>query len=141
LGGEPSFKVVLKLTNRPLPADTVVHVTYAGSAEEEFRLSDPKARHEVTFCQLVDEMGNPLDGSASTATGLDGIAGAAGAAGAAGSDNSSAVMSLYCELRTAGFTELEVSGSGFTTQDYELRPRDDRCALQREFTLDADAGS
>jgi len=147
LGGEPSFKVVLKLMNRPLPADTVVHVTYAGSAEEEFRLADPKARHEVTFCQLADENGTPVSGSAATATGLDGAAGAAGAAGTAGAagvlgtDASNAVISLYCELRTAGFTELEISGSGFTTQNYELRPRDDRCAVQREFTLDApDAG-
>jgi len=129
--------VVLKLSNRPLPANTVVHVTYAGSAEEDFRLSEPNARHEVTFCQFADENGTRLADSASTATGLDGAAGAAGAQ----SDASTAVASLYCELRTSGFTELEVSGSGFITQDYELRPRDDRCTLEREFILDlADAG-
>src|SRR3954453_2968481 len=78
-GQDPAFKVVLKLTSRPLPADTVVRVTYAGSSKEEFRLSDPDARLDVTFCKLRDEHGLTIDASTANPDGADGVTGAAGA--------------------------------------------------------------
>jgi hypothetical protein len=140
-GEDPAFTVVLKLAARPLPADTVVHVTYAGSAKEDFRLSDPDARHKVTFCRPADKNGAPLDASAPETTLLDGGGGAAGAAGATGSGAESldpnVVAALYCELWTAGFTELSISGSGFTTVDYDLTPKDDECTIEKECVLDS----
>ena len=136
-GQDPEFIVVLKLMGRPLPIDTVVHVTYAGAAEEKFRLSDPKALKDVTFCKLADQDGVPLEPSAPQAMG------AAAAAGAADSDNpSQGVAALYCELYTGGSTQLKVSGTGFDTQDYDLAPSADLCTvIPPPFVLDsADAG-
>ena len=113
----------------------MVHVVYAGSATEDFRLSDPKARHEVVFCEVADENGVPLAPSAQEPTG------AAGAAGAA-DDSPRAVQSLYCRLFTAGFTQLIVSGSGFTTVKYDLALKDGECSVVKPFVLDSpDAGS
>ncbi len=40
----------LRLRDRPLPADTVVHVIYGGSGTEDYSLADPGAKHEVVFC-------------------------------------------------------------------------------------------
>ena len=158
-GDDPKFKVLIRLGARPLPSDTVVHVTYAGSAKEAFRLSDPKAQLDVTFCQAVNLDGTPFDSSRPAETGLDGAVGAAGAAGAEGTagaagttgaagaagapaaPNDHSVPALYCQLFTAGFTELEISGSGFMTVDYELTPNKEHCVLEKEFVLDApDAG-
>jgi len=138
-GEDPAFKVVLKLSARPLPADLVVRVAYAGAGKEVFRLADPNARHEVTFCHLADETGTPLD--ASTTEGIE-AGGAAGAGGAApDTGNPGQVAALYCELWTAGFTELNVSGTGFVTMDYDLTPKRNQCTVQKELVLDSpDAG-
>ncbi|HET7545928.1 MAG TPA: hypothetical protein VFK05_38935 [Polyangiaceae bacterium] len=134
---EPEFKVVLKLGARPLPPDTVVHVAYGGSGKEEFRLSDPSARLRVTFCCPADENGVPFADCA-----LPGNS-AAGAAGAAsGSEDSPGVPALFCKLWTAGFTELEITGTGFMSVDYKLRPKEDTCIVERLLVLDApDAGT
>jgi len=156
-GQDPDFQVLLKLAGRPLPADTVVHITYGGSATEEFRLSDRNARHEVAFCQVADEGGAPLDASAAQSMGTAGAAGsadaggdagAAGAAGAAGIagaggsvDPPEVVPALFCKFWTSGFTQIKVSGTGFATVEYELAPKGGLCTVEKEYTLDApDAG-
>lgn len=149
-GAAPKFTVVLKLGARPLPADTVVHVSYAGSGKEDFRLSEPNAQLEVTFCQIANEDGSPLDASASASTGLGAAGaggaaetgGASGAAGAAGAQNQpNTVPALICKLFTAGFTSLEVSGSGFMTVHYDLTPDKELCTTEKVLVLDApDAG-
>ena len=136
-GEEPAFKVILRLTSRPLPADTVVHVGYAGTAKEDFRLSDPSARLKVTFCSVTDENGEPLDASAPLA---DGSAGSAGAT--SGSSDSEGVPALFCKLYTAGFTELTVTGTGFMAEPYQLRTDPDQCVVKKDLVLDApDAGT
>jgi hypothetical protein len=136
--GDPDFKVVLKLAARPLPPDTVVHVTYAGAGTEDFRLSDRNARQEVAFCLVADELGVPLAKGAPQPMNDAEAAGAAGAAGPSG-DAPEQVLALYCEFYTAGFTRLKVSGSGFTTVDYQLAKKS--CTVNKEFVLDLpDAG-
>lgn len=146
-GAEPAFKVVLRLMARPLPADTVMRVSYAGSGMEEFRLSAPNAQHAVTFCQVADENGAPLDGSTAEVTGATGAAGAAGATGAPGAagaagaatdtDQPGVVAALYCELYTAGYTELKISGSGFASRTIQLAPKDKLCTVTSNLVLDA----
>ena len=132
-GQDPDFKVVLKLSARPLPPDTVVHVIYAGSGSEDFRLSEPGARHEVAFCQVADEDGVPLEASAPV------IMGAAGAGGEPETPPPVA-ESIYCGLWTAGFTQIKVSGTGFATMAYDLS-KAGRCTVERRIVLDsADAG-
>ena len=134
-GSHPDFRIVLKLASAPLPADTTVHVTYAGSAEETFRLAEPNARHDVTFCQIADENGAPLDASAPAS-------GAAGAAGADSLEPANFVATLYCELWTSGYAQIKVSGSGFDTVKYELAPKEGLCTVDEPpFVLDSpDAG-
>jgi len=149
-GADPVFKVVLKLMARPLPQDIVVTVEYGGSGKEEFRLSNPRAKHEVLFCRVADETGAPIDGSAPEATEATGAAGATGAAddigagGAGGaatdSDQPAPVAALYCELYTAGYTDLQVTGSGFAPQAYPLSPKNSLCTVEEGFVLDAPQG-
>ena len=135
----PNFRVVLKLTAGPLPADTVVRVTYAGSAVEYFRLSDTSAPHnKVAFCQVADEKGTPLAPPGREAAGAAGAAGAVADSG----EPEPAVAAIYCELWTGGFTELKVTGTGFDTVSYDLAPKRDLCTVDEPpFVLDSpDAG-
>lgn len=141
------FKVVLKLMARPLPQDIVVTVEYGGSGKEEFRLANPRAKHEVMFCRVADETGAPIDGSAPEATGAAGAASAADdiAAGGAGGaatdpDQPAPVAALYCELYTAGYTDLQVTGSGFAPAARPLSPKNSLCTVEEEFVLDAPQG-
>lgn len=134
-GTEPHFVVVLKLAARPLPSDTVVHVTYGGSGREAYRLSAPNSVHEVVFCRPANAAGDPLTDPAGSPDALD--AGDAGAGAAA----QPPVDALYCELWTGGFTKLEVSASGLPTTEYDLAPREKQCTVTRTIVLDApDAG-
>jgi hypothetical protein len=148
-GQDPNFKVRIELMARPLPADTVVRITYAGSAMEEFRLTDQKAQPEVAFCDKLDQNGAPLAASGSEPAGTAGApgagaaAGAGGAAGAAGAaaDAPQVVGSISCRLWTAGFTELQISGSGFETVKFKLSPKEGLCTVERDLVVDApDAG-
>lgn len=166
-GTHPNFVVTVKLGARPLPADTVVRVTYGGSGVEEFRLSEENPRHEVLFCtrklavaQLGDAAAEPSgaagangavesDGAAGTdgAADTDGAAGTDGAAdtdGAAGTDGAAAggaqvneVEELSCQLWTGGFTKLEVHGSGFLVTSYDLKPEQAKCTVTRQLVLDS----
>lgn len=134
-GQDPDFIAVLRLAAAPLPADTLVHVIYAGSASEDFMLSRPNLRHEVLFCQIADEQGVPLDPSAQESAAAAGAAGASADSGA----SASGAQSLYCKLWTKGFATLIVSGSsgGFISKQYELAPKDGVCTVTKEFVLDA----
>ena len=128
-GVHPDFEVVLKLSGRSLPPDTVVHVTYGGSGMEDYRLAvaAADAKPTVLFCRVADDAGEPLDASLA-------------AAGAPG-DDPSPVAALYCELWTGGFTTLEVHGSGIDPKSFELTPRPRECPVIRTLTLDTpDAG-
>ncbi len=146
----PNFRIVLKLESAPLPADIVVRITYAGSAVEIYRLSDRNVAHKVAFCQVADENGARIDASTPEATGSAGAAGAAGSAGVAGADDAApdsvdpaqVVSAIYCDLWTGGFTQLEVSGTGFDTVKYELAPKAGLCTVDEPpFVLDSpDAG-
>jgi hypothetical protein len=131
-GPHADFIVILKLANRPLPDDTVVHVTYGGSGMEEYALSAPGKNHEVVFCDRADANGVPLDES---------DAGAAGAAGATGDDADAPVQSLHCALWTGGYSKVEVTATGLISKVYELYPREQECTVEEKIDLDSpDAG-
>ncbi len=130
-GSNPDFKVTLKLSDRPLPEDTVVHVLYGGSGTEDYVLAAPSTP-EVVFCNPEDENGNVLDRSA------DGAAGAAGAAGSPGDEQP--VAELGCQLWTGGYTKLHVSGTGLDSDTfYPLEPTD-ACFVVRTILLDSPDG-
>ena len=127
-GSNADFQVTLKLTDRPLPADTVVHVTYGGTGTEDYVLAAPTIP-EVVFCDPEDENGNKIDRSAD---------GAAGAAGSSGEEQP--VAELGCQLWTGGYTKLQVSGTGLDGNvSYPLAPTD-ACMVVRTITLDSPDG-
>jgi hypothetical protein len=127
-GPHADFIVILKLADRPLPADTVVHVTYGGSGMEEYALAAPGRDHEVVFCDPADAFGVPLEAFAA-------------AAGASGEGSTAAVESLRCALWTGGFSKLEVSAAGLPAMVYPLSPRAQMCTVEELIVLDSpDAG-
>ena len=130
-GSNPDFKVTLKLSDRPLPADTVVHVTYGGTGMEDYVLAAPTTP-EVVFCDPADENGTPIE-PVSAAEG-----GAAGAGGAA--NEQVPVSELVCGLWTGGYAKLQVSGTGLDgAASYPLAPTD-ACVVVTTIVLDSPDG-
>ena len=121
--------MVLRLRDRPLPADTIVHVTYGGSGTEDYSLADRSAKHEIVFCHPSDSV------DCSTETDAASLLSAAGAPG-----DESGVQALCCELYTGGFAKLEVSATGLTTTTYELTPREHVCTVTQTIVLDSPDG-
>lgn len=116
------FIVLLKFANRPLPADTSVHVTYGGSGMEVYDLADP-GTHEVVFCDPADASGRTLDASVQ------------GAAGESAGD-SEPVAALSCQLWTAGYCTVQVSGTGLPSTTFALSPREHVCTVDETLLLD-----
>ena len=127
-GPHPDFNVTLRLSNRPLPPDTVVRVTYGGSGMEAYTLAAPGANHEVVFCSVADADGVPLESSSSEGAGAKG-------------EEERSVFALSCALWTGGFTTVEVRGSGIESTSHDLLPREGGCTVARTIVLDSlDAG-
>jgi hypothetical protein len=131
VGPHPDFVVVLKLSDRSLPPDTVVKVMYAGSGTESYDLAAPSADPEVVFC-------SPSTPSCSDPAEVSGAAGAAGAAGAGAED--APVEALRCELWTGGFATLKVEGTGLNDTSYPLSPDDKLCTVSQCIVLDSPDG-
>ena len=134
-GSNPDFKVTLKLSDRPLPADTVVHVMYGGAGTENYVLAAPTIP-EVVFCNPADENGNQIDPASTSETGEAGASGAGGASSGIGP-----VPELVCALWTGGYAKLQVSGTGLDSDtEYPLSPTD-ACVVVTTVVLDSpDAG-
>jgi hypothetical protein len=126
-GPHADFNLIVKFANRPLPADTIVHVTYGGSGMEEYNLAAP-GDQEVVFCQVADADGHPLEASVPTA-------------GAAGEGNDEPVQALACALWTGGYSKVEVRSVSVAPVVYPLSPRDHVCTVDELILLDLpDAG-
>ncbi|HEY5375838.1 MAG TPA: hypothetical protein VIK01_19300 [Polyangiaceae bacterium] len=128
VGPHPDFVVVLKLSDRSLPPDTMVKVMYAGSGTETYDLAAPSADPEVVFC-------SPSTPSCSDPVELSGAAGAAGS----GADDA-AVEALRCELWTGGFATVKVEGTGLSDTSYPLSPDDKLCTVSHCIVLDSPDG-
>jgi hypothetical protein len=131
----PDFVVLLKLSDRPLPPDTVVKVTYAGSATESYDLASPSKCPEVVFC-------TPATPDCSNLDQVSGAACTTGATGAAGASNEEAppADALSCELWTGGFATLKVEGTGLNNPSYDLTPDDNVCTVSQCIVLDSPDG-
>ncbi|HEY4102363.1 MAG TPA: hypothetical protein VGM44_00665 [Polyangiaceae bacterium] len=127
-GPHADFDITLRLRDRPLSADTVVHVTYGGSGMESYSPSEQGVTHEVVFCHLAS-----LDG------GLDLDDASLGAAGATSQDDSG-IEALNCELWTGGYAELQITTDGLTPMTYELTPRERSCTVTQTIVLDSPDG-
>jgi len=126
---QADFVVLLKLSDRPLPPDTVVKVTYAGSGTESYDLASPNKYPEVVFCAPA---------SAECSASAD-VSGAAGAAGASGEDMPP-TQALRCELWTGGFATLKVLGTGLNDPSYALTPKSNTCTVSQCIVLDSPDG-
>ena len=133
-GSSPDFKITLKLSDRPLPQDTVVHVMFGGTGIEDYVLAAPTTP-EVVFCNPADDSGTQID-TPSAAEG--GAAGAAGARGALSGEGP--VPELVCSLWTGGYAKLQVSGTGLDgARSYPLSPTD-ACVVVQTIVLDSPDG-
>jgi hypothetical protein len=126
---QPDFVVLLKLSDRPLPPDTVVKVTYAGSGTESYNLASPSSNQEVVFC-------SPATADCSAPTDVSSAAGAAGAS----NDDAPPTEALRCELWTGGFATLNVEGTGLNDTSYDLTPDDSMCTVSHCIVLDSPDG-
>lgn len=134
-GSNADFVVTLKLSDRALPSDTVVHVTYGGTGTEDYVLAQPTTP-EVVFCYPADENGTQLQMPSSEQAGAAGEGGAANAA-----TEELPVYELVCSLWTGGYSKLQVSGTGLTADtSYELAPKDNMCVVKRTIVLDSPDG-
>lgn len=129
-GPHPDFVVVLELSNRPLPADTVVQVTYGGSGMEQYAVAAPSSDPEVVFCSPAS-----TDGGA-----LADTDGAAGAAGSSSAGMSSSIDALRCELWTGGVASVTVRGTGLSAVQYNFTPDGDQCTVRHTVVLDSPDG-
>jgi hypothetical protein len=114
--------VIVKFANRPLPADTIVHVTYGGSGMEEYNLAAP-GNQEVVFCEIADAEGHRLDASAE-------------AEGAAGAGENEPVQALACQLWTGGYSKVEVRSASVAPTVYPLSPREHVCTVEEVILLE-----
>ncbi len=122
------FYLTLELKDRPLSADTVIHVTYGGSGMEDYSPSELGVVHEVVFCTPEHADG-----------GLD-LVDASAEAGASGSEESG-IDKIVCQLWTGGYAKIEVTTSGLEPVTYGLTPREHSCTVTQTLVLDSpDAG-
>lgn len=136
----PDFDVLISSLEGPLPADTVVVLTY-GSGTEQYALSDPSTP-EVLFCTPLDSEGQPLEAGAPTAAqgGAASDGGLAGAGGSAGSGSLDVVGSLRCTLWTQGPATLEVTASGYPDLKQELKLQRGTCTVEKSIELAPEDG-
>jgi hypothetical protein len=125
----PDFEVLISALDAPLPADTVVTVTYGGGVMEEYRIPD-HGKHHVLFCMPSDREGNPVETGGNGGQGpLEG--GASGRGGFPGSG----FEALSCSLWTDGPASLSVETSRYPTQTQELRAKEGKCTVSSEIEL------
>ncbi|MEO8906162.1 MAG: hypothetical protein ABI627_31960 [Polyangiaceae bacterium] len=133
-GSNPDFIVTLKLSDRALPNDIVVHVQYGGAGTEDYVLAAPTTP-EVVFCFPADENGKRIDRSSTAGEG-----GEAGSAGAVGSPNEEQpVPEIVCSLWTGGYTTFQANGTGLDDTSHALSPTD-ACIVKQTIVLDSPDG-
>jgi hypothetical protein len=122
----PSFDLVVRARDVPLPPDTRINVHYGSNQEgEPYALGQP-ARKQAVFC---DEDTTPGGGAPSDDGPSESAAGAGGAATSEPPDDAD-VWALRCRLYTQGAASIDVYATGYEPiEDYSLpvNDEDDRC--------------
>ena len=132
--GGPDFDVLVKTTleDVPLPADTVVHVTYGGGLIEEHGI-ERGARHDNVFCDQTDRHGNPVSAAGQGGQGVSETVGPAGEGGAGGVG--SGPEALRCRLWTDGPAMVKVMTSVYPTVETNLRGARGVCTVPAEVEI------
>ncbi|MEO8906148.1 MAG: hypothetical protein ABI627_31890 [Polyangiaceae bacterium] len=134
MGSNADFVVTLKLSDRALPNDLVVHVQYGGAGTEDYVLAAPTTP-EVVFCFPADENGKQIARSSAAAEGGD--SGSAGVGASPGEDQP--VPEVVCSLWTGGYATLQASGTGLDATSHPLSPTN-ACIVQHTIVLDSPDG-
>lgn len=124
----PSFNLVLRAEDGPLPDDTRINIKYGGNQDgEPYELGESRTPQAV-FCDEDTTLGGA--GGASSEE-------PAGNAGGASPEPSGAVHALRCRLYTQGPARLDASATGYTPiMDYNLMITEEkRCEVKRVVTL------
>jgi hypothetical protein len=138
----PSFNLVVRAEDAPLPPDARINVRYGSNQEgEPYALGQP-GRKQAVFCEEDTVQGG---GPAQSAEPPSGASGTGGAGGAAPSeldeqgDASVAVWELRCRLYTQGPARVDVTATGYEPiEDQALSfdgDDDDRCNVRALVVL------
>jgi hypothetical protein len=139
----PSFNLVVRAEDAPLPPDTRINVLYGSNQEgEPYELGKP-GRKQAVFCEEdVVQGGGPADSSDVGTGSMDGGAGgAAGSAAAPGESGATGVSpdvwALRCRLYTQGPARVDVAATGYVPiKDRNLSLKDDdRCNVEAIVTI------
>ena len=125
----PSFKLVVRAEDGPLPADTRINVRYGGNPDGEPYELGEKRNPQAVSC---DE-----DTSAGGASAVA-VADSAGAGGAGSDSNEDLdVWNLKCGLYTQGPARLDATATGYEPiNDQELSFDHERhCEVRKTFVL------
>lgn len=135
----PSFNLIVRAQQGPLPEDTRINVRYGGNQEgEPYELGKPRAAQAVSCKEDLTEGG-------ASSTDPQGAAGdAGGSAVDTLVDGAEGVAALRCSLYTQGPARLDVTATGYEPiEDQALSfDRKARCEVLVEVKLKAllDAG-
>lgn len=139
----PTFNLVVRAENGPLPSDTRINVIYGSNQKgEPYELGQP-ARKQAVFCDEDTSVGGASgDGDEQDDTSQAKVNGGAGgdrnAEHAPGPMPSTQVQALRCRLYTQGPARVDVTATGYkTVKDYNLPFIEDEphCRVDAEVTL------
>jgi len=135
----PTYNLVVKAENGPLPSDTRLNVRYGGNNEGESYTLGEEPMPQAVHC---DE-----DTSGGGAPGAPGAGGGDAGLGGAGPDVSEGtdVWALRCRLYTQGPARIDVTASGYEPIEEQALILDEklRCQVEVEVELEVlmDAGT
>lgn len=136
----PTFHVTLTAVDGAVPPDTVLRVTYGGSAMESYDLADGHDGPSLFCARVIDDAGlvTPWDADAADADNdaalvADADAGPDAGSGAnpdaAASPPGPVIASLGCDLWTSGAATVEVTASGYAPLFEDLALPKDSCEV------------
>jgi hypothetical protein len=124
----PSFKLVVRAENGPLPPDTHINVRYGGNADgEPYELGTKRTPQAVSCVEDTSPGGAPAEEASA----------GAGEAGAR-SDEDLEVWRLRCGLYTQGPARLDATAAGYEPiKDAELsfNGNERKCEVEKTFAL------
>jgi len=136
----PSFNLVVRAENGPLPSDTRINVIYGSNQMgEPYELGRP-ARKQAVFCDEDTTVGG-ASGDGDDRGGPSHSKANGGAGGDAGVETtpepSTQVQALRCRLYTQGPARLDVTATGYEpVKDHKLSFEDEpHCRVLAEVTL------
>jgi hypothetical protein len=132
----PSYDLIVRAGDMPLPPDTRINVRYGSNQQgEPYALGEP-SRKQAVFCKE-----DTAQGGGSSESEDDGPSAGQGGAGSASPDDAGAdgrdVWALRCQLYTQGPARVDVTATGYEQIKDRILPFDgeDRCDVEANIEL------